>query len=282
MRADELRASLRADCARCFGLCCVATGFARSSDFAIDKPAGRPCPHLRADFRCEIHDHLRADGFPGCAVYDCFGAGQKIAQLTFGGRDWRLAPHSASQMFAAFGVMRQLHQLLWYLCEALSFEQARSLHDEVQVALQETERLTLSTPQLLLDLDVETHRGNVNALLLRVSQVVRGTLGGTKNDLRGADLIGKKLVGADLSGANLRGALLVGANLRGANLRMADLTGADLRGADLCGANLADSIFLTQAQVESARGDARTRLPPALTRPAHWTMAAFNAHCVAV
>lgn len=28
---------VRADCSRCFGLCCVALPFARSADFAVDK-----------------------------------------------------------------------------------------------------------------------------------------------------------------------------------------------------------------------------------------------------
>ena len=37
---------LRADCSRCVGLCCVAPAFARSADFAVDKPAGTPCTNL--------------------------------------------------------------------------------------------------------------------------------------------------------------------------------------------------------------------------------------------
>jgi len=61
--------------------------FSASADFAIDKDAGQPCPNLRPDFRCSIHDRLRQQGLPGCAVYDCFGAGQQVAQVTFGGRD---------------------------------------------------------------------------------------------------------------------------------------------------------------------------------------------------
>ncbi|HZC25622.1 MAG TPA: GAF domain-containing SpoIIE family protein phosphatase, partial [Actinopolymorphaceae bacterium] len=44
---------LRADCSRCAGLCCVAPSFSASADFAIDKAAGRACPHLRTDFRCD-------------------------------------------------------------------------------------------------------------------------------------------------------------------------------------------------------------------------------------
>ena len=52
LRLSDERAHLRADCSRCAGLCCVAPPFAASADFAFDKPAGQPCRHLRADFRC--------------------------------------------------------------------------------------------------------------------------------------------------------------------------------------------------------------------------------------
>jgi uncharacterized protein YjbI with pentapeptide repeats len=267
------RLDLRADCSRCFGLCCVAPAFSASADFAIDKPAGQPCPHLGSDFRCGVHATLRQRGFPGCAVYDCLGAGQKVAQVTFGGRDWRRAPHTARQMFKVFTVVRQLHELLWYLTEALTLTgtRARPLHRALRAALDETERLSLLDPDAVLAVDVAAHRGEVNALLLRTSELVRGAARRRRLERRGADLIGADLRAADLRAANLRGAYLVGADLRGADLRMADLIGADLRGADLRGADLSDSLFLTQSQLEAAKGDAGTRVPPSLTRPAHWS-----------
>ena len=62
--------------------------------------------------------------------------------------------------------------------------------------------------------------------------------GGSRADLRGANLSDANLSNADLRGANLRNANLFGANLRGANLSNADLFGANLRGANLFGANL--------------------------------------------
>jgi uncharacterized protein YjbI with pentapeptide repeats len=264
------RSSLRADCERCVGLCCVVPAFSASADFAIDKPAGHACPNLRADFRCSIHDRLRQRGFPGCTVYDCFGAGQKVAQVTFGGQDWRRTPGIAEQMFTVFTIMRQLHELLWYLSEALTLRPASPLHGELSVALDETERLTHGSPDALVELEVSAHRRGINALLLRTSELVRAGVRRQEVDLKGADLIGKDLRGADLKGANLRGAYLIGADLRSADLRLADLIGADLRGADLRGADLAGSIFLTQPQLDAAKGDPATRLPPLLTRPAHW------------
>jgi Pentapeptide repeats (8 copies) len=267
---------LRADCANCFGLCCVAPAFSASADFAIDKPAATPCRHLRDDFRCGIHDRLRPAGFPGCAVYDCFGAGQRVAQITFGGRNWRQAPDTPAGrkypelMFAAFGVMRNLHELLWYLTEALTWEPARPLAGELRDALAATERLADRDPYGLVGLDVRAHQRGISDLLARVSELVRAGAGGDTAELRGADLVGRDLRGTGLVGANLRGAYLIGADLRGADLRLADLIGADLRAADVRGADLRGSLFLTQFQANAARGDRATTLPAALDRPGHW------------
>lgn len=264
------RTALRADCGNCFGLCCVALPFAASADFAIGKSAGEPCRNLRSDFRCGIHSRLREEGFKGCTVYDCFGAGQKVSQLTFEGRDWRRYPGTASEMFAVLPTMRHLHELLWYLTEALTLPAARPVHGAVRRALEETERLTRGSASELMELDVAAHRDRVNELLLRTSELIRARIPGKKKNRRGADLIGADLRGVDLRGANLRGALLIAADLTRADLTAADLIGADFRDADLSAADLRGAIFLTQAQLAAAKGDAATRLPPSLTRPAHW------------
>ncbi|WP_073952093.1 pentapeptide repeat-containing protein [Streptomyces kebangsaanensis] len=269
------RPELRGDCARCFGLCCVALPFAVSADFALDKPAGKPCPNLRGDHRCGIHARLREKGFSGCTVYDCFGAGQKVSQVTFGGRDRRTGSEDdARRMSEVFPVVRQLHELLWYLTEALALGAARPVHAELRRALEHTERLTLLPPGELAALDVGAHRQEVNVLLLRSSELARaGVRGakGRKKDRRGADLIGARLRGADLRGTSLRGACLIAADLTGADLRQADLIGADLRDADLTDADLTGAFFLTQPQLDAARGSAGTRLPGSVSRPAHWT-----------
>jgi uncharacterized protein YjbI with pentapeptide repeats len=265
------RARLRADCANCFGLCCVVPAFAASADFAVDKPAGHACPHLRGDFRCGVHDRLRPLGFRGCTVYDCFGAGQQVSQVTFGGESWRGDPETARRMFTVFPVMRDLHELLWYLAEAMTLPRARPLREELARAYEETERLTRGPADVLEKTGTGAYRREVNALLLRASELVRaGTHG---RDHRGADLMGARFRNADLTGANLRGALLIGADLRGADLTRADLTGADLRDTDLREADLSGSVFLVQSQLDAARGDARTRLPRGTRRPAHWTAA---------
>jgi uncharacterized protein YjbI with pentapeptide repeats len=260
---------LRADCARCCGLCCVAPAFVASADFAIDKPAGTPCLHLQPDSRCSIHQRLRPAGFPGCAAYDCFGAGQKVTQVTFLGRDWRESSETAEAMFRTFATMRDLHELLWYLTEALSLDAARPHRPELATARDHIETLTRQTPEVLAGLHTEAVRRQVDVLLVRVSALVRAGEGAGR-DLRGADLVGKNLAAADLRGADLRGALLIGADLSGADLSHADVIGADLRACEVSGTNLRTCLFLTQLQANAATGNAATTLPSALTRPRHW------------
>jgi uncharacterized protein YjbI with pentapeptide repeats len=201
-------------------------------------------------------------------VYDCFGAGQKVSQVTFAGRDWRASPSIAPDMFTAFTVMRHLHELLWYVTAALALDAAAPVRADLVRARAETERLTGLGADDLITLDIVAHRDSVNAVLRRASELARARYRGP--DRSGADLVGADLSGADLRGANLRGAYLIGADLTGADLDLADVTGADLRGANLTGARLGGTIFLIQSQVDSASGDATTALPASLTRPAHW------------
>lgn len=268
------REDLKADCARCVGLCCVALGFGASSEFPYTKDAGQPCRNLQRDHRCAIHAHLRAEGFAGCTVYECFGAGQRVAQVTFRGRDWRTDPDVAAPMFAAFPIVRQLHELLWYLAEARALPAARPMRRELDAAWQRVEQLAGGGPQEVLAADPDAQRQAVAPLLRRASELARAGVTGRGTRAvrrRGTDLAGARLAGADLRGANLRGAVLVGADLSGADLELADVTGADLRGANVAGAPLAGSLFLTQFQVNAALGDAATTLPAALSRPAHWS-----------
>jgi len=281
---------LAADCANCFGLCCVALPFKASTDFAVDKAAGFPCPNLRDDHRCSVHDRLRPAGFSGCAVFDCFGAGQQVSQVSFQGRDWRHFPETAAQMFEVLAVMRQLHELLYYLRDAIALatgpgfgpaahpDPAADLVAELRTESDTLRALTGRPPAALLDADVAGHRARIGPLLARTSALVRqsgpGAGSGAGNepvDHSGADLIGADLAGARLQRATLRGAYLIGADLQQADLRRCDLLGADLRGAKLAGADLRDAVFLTQAQLDSARGDRSTLLSAPLHRPAHWT-----------
>lgn len=273
------RSCLKPDCGQCFGLCCVALYFSAGEGFPVDKEAGKPCIHLQPDFRCRVHDQLADKALKGCLTFDCFGAGQKVSQVTFKGKDWLQAPAYAVPMFDAFLIMRQLHEMLWLLIEALALPSAGPIHGGIHSLLIETENLTFLGAEAVLTLDLAAHREKVSRILLEASELERtnvrssaGSSAARKKALRpGADWIGADLRKYDLRGISLRGACLIAADLRGADLTGTDLIGADLRDADLCGTNLAKSLFLTQAQINGAKGDIDTKLPDSLEPPAHWS-----------
>lgn len=251
---------LEADCTRCFGLCCVALPFARSADFPVDKAGGEPCRNLLADHRCGIHDRLASEGWRGCVTFDCFGAGQQVSQVTFGGVSWREAPGSAPTMYAVLPVMRQLHEMLVHLHDALALEPEGLVRDGVTAALVEVEAATAGSPEQVLVVDLVGLRSRVGELLRDVSARERarrrrrdGIPVPPRRVRAGADLVAADLRGRDLRTADLRGALLIAADLRDADLRWADLLGADLRDADLRGAQLEGALFLTRPQLAAAR-----------------------------
>ncbi|MCT9868879.1 pentapeptide repeat-containing protein [Paenarthrobacter aurescens] len=272
--------NLRPDCGNCFALCCTALGFTRSADFAIDKPAAVACPNMADDFSCSIHQRLLPRGFRGCTVFDCFGAGQVVSQGTFAGTSWTQDPSSKSSMFAVFKVVRQLHEMLWYLAEARqrTFDpDLASTADHLSERIAATAQGDAST---VLGADVETLHGEVRVLLMEVSEELRASYGAEDKqtldggprhlEMSGADLMGANLANRGLCGADLRSAYLIGANLRNSDLTAVDLLGADLRGAQLHGADLSKALYLTQPQINAAEGDSTTLLPERLTRPTQW------------
>lgn len=271
----DRRELLAPACGDCFALCCVALAFARSADFAHDKPAGEPCRNLATDHTCTIHEALRSSGYRGCSVYDCLGAGQRISQQTFAGVDWRDAPHTRPTMFAALPVVRGLHELQWWMAEALAHPAAGPHRAALSEAADATERLAGASIDQLLAVDIDAERARVLPLLAEVAARARRGLSAPTR-VRGrtigprADLVGASLDAADLRGADLRGALLIAASLRHVDLAGADLLAADLRDTDLSGADLSAALFLTQPQVAAARGDGATRLPAGLRAPEHW------------
>lgn len=277
-RSDMNCSHLRADCEKCFGLCCSALYFSASEGFPCDKEAGRPCLHLQADSRCSVYPSVRGHQLKGCSAFDCFGAGQRVAQTTFGGKDWHSDLDSLPKMCDAFHIMRRLHELLWYLGEAKDIKEASSLYDKLGAMQKKIEDLTQMNAERLMELDLAAYRADVDQLLKKVSQNVRSLASSTGNKCadggksfrRKADLIGADLRSYDLRGANMRGCCIIAADMRGCDLSGADFIGADFRDADLRGADLSKSIFLTQGQVNAAQGDQNTRLPKALVRPRHW------------
>lgn len=108
----------------------MALAIDEGDDFAIDKPAGLPCPNLDVEMGCSLYGRLEAEGFRGCARYECQGAGQRVTQEVFEGRNWRDEPDLAQPMIAAFAAMRKVHEGLELLAAAARLDLPASLEAE--------------------------------------------------------------------------------------------------------------------------------------------------------
>lgn len=266
-RYGDIRGRLRIDCASCSGLCCVALYCMKTDGFPADKAAGVPCRHLMGDHRCDIHRELAARNMRGCLAYDCFGAGQKVTQALSPGVDWRSSPHRADEIFQAFLAVARLHQMEWYLLEALALTAEQTLEAELDALIAQNERLTALPPGELMGRETEAYQADVNRLL---RQVCADLPKAAPKSTAGKDHFGKRFHRATLDGADFSMALLIAADLEGCSLRGANLLGADMRDANIKNTDLSGCAFLTQMQLNSARGNANTKLPPHLTRPAAW------------
>lgn len=279
MRPDQLRQEtarcewleeLHSDCTKCSGLCCTALCFFKSDGFPTDKPAGKPCKNLLPDFRCAVHVDLLGRGLKGCAAYDCFGAGQRVTKEVYGGITWRDRPGGAQEVFAVFSVVRQLHQMLWYLIEASTLLPAQRLWPEADRLIEQVKKRLVRSPAQLRSLQVEEIRSPVNRLLKQVIGLVSAAYGQHELATKSVDLAGKNKKGSRFDGQDLSMSLLLAANLSECSFAGVSLLGADLRDANLKNADLSASIFLTQMQINTAKGNPGTKLPPSLSHPQGW------------
>ncbi len=164
------RLDLLSDCASCAALCCVATSFEASDDFAFDKPAGARCANLRPDCRCAIHPRLVERGFSGCTVFDCYGAGPRATRAFAGATDADAARN------AAFLSLRAIHEMLWTLTEAakLCAPSLAALGAEISAEVEALDALAAGPTPRILEADVDAHHEVAAALLRRVGEGLGG------------------------------------------------------------------------------------------------------------
>jgi uncharacterized protein YjbI with pentapeptide repeats len=99
----------------------------------------------------------------------------------------------------------------------------------------------------------------------RIRQADLTVVTADRADFHGSNLSLTNFFGARLTGADLRNTNLEGANLVGAYLGGARMDGAALDGANIAGAEMETAHGLTQDQLNTACGDATTRLPAGLS-----------------
>lgn len=259
----------RIKCNKCSGLCCTALYFSKYDGFPADKAAGIPCSYLDDCFRCSIHRELHSRHMKGCLVYDCCGAGQTVTSL-YGDENWKSNPPIAQEVFDVFVKTYYLQQILWHMSEVLTLLPAKSLWAEADSCIKELHLLLKSTPQIILDFDMEICRTKVNALLNKAWIMVKQQVGNPKDTAGKKDFMGHNFKKSRLNGCDFSSALLIAANLEECDLTGCNFLGADMRDTNIQNADLSESIFLTQGQINAAKGNLNTRIPGHLIRPSEW------------
>lgn len=273
-----MKNKLKSDCSKCFGLCCTALYCFKTDGFPRDKKDGVPCINLNDDFTCRVHECLKEKGFKGCLSYDCLGAGQRVSQDTFKGVNWRSDKQNAPKMFSAFLLMKDIYEMMWYLYEASVLQSDPAKKNKIGDMMKSIDNLASSEYEELMKIDIVKIRHSVNKLLLETSIDVRnrykkGRKSAFKHKKTMAgrpDYIEADLRKFDIKGEDFSGAFMIAANMKNMDLSGVDFLGADMRDADICGADLRYSIYITQAQINSARGSDETKLPDNIHRPSHW------------
>lgn len=263
----DLEETLRIDCDKCSGICCVALYCMKTDGFPENKEAGVPCKHLIADFRCDIHTVLANKNMKGCLAYDCFGAGQKVTQSCYPNEDWKTNPEKANEIFQVFMIVFQLHQMAWYLLESLSLVTDEHLEADIDELITKNKQMTACSSDEILHMDIEEYKSSVNKVLKLVSG--RGAVF-PSDETDSKDYFGKNFRHANLNGRDFSMALMIAANLEGCSLQRTNFLGADIRDANIKDTDLSDCIFLTQMQINSAKGNSNTKLPANLSRPSSW------------
>lgn len=266
-RYENLRRELKIDCEKCSGLCCVALHCYKTDGFPANKNAGTPCSYLESNYSCNIHNKLIAKNYKGCVTYDCFGAGQKTTNL-FAGVTWKKDENQAANIFALFLIVFQLHQMLWYLMDARVYTKDNELLVTIDTLVIEYEKLLERPIEDILQFNVEEYRNKVNHVLRHIIKEV--VCINSSKQANYINYLGKNFKGANLDRQDFSMSLLIAANMEGCSLTHASFLGADLRDANVCNANLSESIFLTQMQVNAAKGNLNTKIPCHLTRPFNW------------
>lgn len=260
---------LKVDCSKCSGLCCTALFFSKMDGFPENKIAGKPCTKLQNNYRCKIHHELGKRNMKGCIGYDCFGAGQHVTQCIYKGETWQTSQEQSKEIFDVFVMVFQLYQIRYFLEEAMTVIPAKKLWSDIRNLIKENEALCNSRPQIILDIDIDNYRNKINNVLKQVCACIIKCF--NRSDNKGlTDFFGRNFKNRDMSGLDLSMKLLIATNFDSCIFNGTIFLGADTRDTNFSNADLREAVFLTQGQINSAKGNLNTKLPQYLDYPVTW------------
>lgn len=264
MDYNEEILQLKTNCSKCSGLCCVALFFFKMDGFPKDKKAGEPCDNLLNNFQCKIHTQLEDKNLKGCIGYDCFNAGEHVTQFIYQGKTYRDLPNRAMEIFDIFMIISQLFQARYYLLEVLTLEISSKMKEKIEWLIVENKKICNYSFNELLSFNLNAYKNKINPILKQICLQLN------KNKNVPTVFLGKNFEGKDMTNLDLSTKLLIAANFKGCRFENTIFLGADTRDTDFSNADLKKAVFLTQGQINSAKGNRNTKLPNHLNYPVTW------------
>jgi uncharacterized protein YjbI with pentapeptide repeats len=261
--------NLKVDCSKCSGLCCTALFFSKIDGFPENKIAGKPCINLEKNYRCRIHENLEKRNMKGCIGYDCFGAGQHVTQSIYKGVTWQSEKEKSQEIFDIFVIVFQLYQIRYFLEESMTIILDKGLESNIESLICENENMCNYIPEDLLDIDMKKYKDKVNVVLKQVCDFIKKDIR-HKNRKKPSKFFGKNYSKKDMSGFDFGMELLIAANFDSCRFDGTIFLGADTRDTNFNNADLREAVFLTQGQINCAKGNKNTKLPENLEYPVTW------------
>ena len=259
---------LVSDCSRCSGLCCIALYCFKSDGFPQNKPIGKPCINLMDNFKCRIHNDLENKGMKGCIGYDCFGAGQYLTEDVYCGVTWKTQLERVKEICDLYMLIYRMFQLRFFLYESKKLASSEILLPEIEQLLKENDVICKQSIEEMLQYPIDSYQDKVNHILKKSCVELNKFLGvikGTETNFLNRNVRGKNLSGFDF---NMKS--LIASDFRDCKFKGATFIGTDTRDANFDGADLREAVFLSQGQVNAAKGSRRTKLPKHLKYPVTW------------
>lgn len=173
-------------------------------------------------------------------------------------------------IYEAFLPVVQIQQILWYLKEARCLTAALPMEKQIEELVGEGEAISEKSPKELLSYDTSPFCSKAGELMKELSRRISNAPGTRPGGTSCKNYMGKDLHGKNLAGTDFSMSYLIAANLEKSNLSGANFLGADMRDANIKNTDLSQSLFLTQMQINPAKGNLGTKLPDYIVRPEGW------------
>jgi len=166
-------------------------------------------------------------------------------------------------------IIFQLYQIRYFLEESTKIIPAKVLWNDIEKLIIENKALCNYNTKSILDIDIDSYKNKVNIIIKQVCNFVIKTSNNSDNVMI-SDFSGKNFIKRDMSGLDLSMKLIIASNFDSCIFDGTVFLGADTRDADFSNADLRDAVFLTQGQINAAKGNRNTKLPKHLYYPITW------------